>query len=294
MSARTSTEPSTGTGTGDGSPELRRPDRVYDGYVLDLDGTVYLGDALLPGAAETIAGIRERGKRAVFLSNNPTRDPQMYADKLDGLGVPTPVSDIVNPVVTVPRWLTDHHPGAAVFVIGEEPLQRALTEAGVRLTERPEEIDIVLASYDRGFDYRKLQIAFDALWFHKRARLITSNPDRYCPMPGGRGEPDAAAVVAAIEACTGATCEANLGKPGAEMLETVLGMLGLPAERCVMVGDRVSTDIAMAAHAGMDSALVLSGETTPEMAAALDGDVTPTWVLEGIDQLLPADGEDGG
>ena len=72
----------------------------------------------------------------------------------------------------------------------------------MRLTERPEEIDIVVASYDRTFDYRKLQIAFDALWFHKRARLITSNPDRYCPMPGGRGEPDAAAVVAAIEACT--------------------------------------------------------------------------------------------
>ena len=273
---------------------LRRPDRLYDAYVLDLDGTVYLGDALLPGAADAVAALRAAGRRTVFLSNNPTRDPRMYADKLSRLGVPTPVGDIVNPVVTVPRWLAAHHPGARVFVIGEEPLQRALAAAGVRLTERPDEIDIVLASYDRGFDYRKLQIAFDALWFHRRARLITSNPDRYCPMPGGRGEPDAAAVVAAIEACTGATCEANLGKPGAEMLETVLGMLGLPAERCVMVGDRVSTDIAMAARAGMDSALVLTGETTPEMAAALDGDVTPTWVLEGIGHLLPADGEDGG
>ena len=266
---------------------LRRPDRVYDGYVLDLDGTVYLGDALLPGAAETIAGIRELGKRTVFLSNNPTRDPQMYADKLGGLGIPTPVSDIVNPVVTVPRWLNLHHPGAGVFVIGEEPLQRALTEAGVRLTERPEEIDIVVASFDRTFDYRKLQIAFDALWFHKRARLITSNPDRFCPMPGGRGEPDAAAVVAALEACTGARCEANLGKPGAEMLETVLGMLGLSADRCVMVGDRVSTDIAMATRGGMDSALVLTGETTPEMAAGLEGDSAPTWVLDGIVDLLP-------
>ena len=108
----------------------------------------------------------------------------------------------------------------------------------MRLTEDPEEIDVVVASYDRTFDYRKLQIAFDAIWFHKRARLITSNPDRYCPMPGGRGEPDAAAVVAAIEACTQTTCEANLGKPGVEMLETVLGMLGLPANRCVMIGDR--------------------------------------------------------
>ena len=273
---------------------LRRPDRLYDGYVLDLDGTVYLGDALLPGAAEAVAALRARGRRAVFLSNNPTRDPQMYADKLGGLGVPTPVSDIVNPVVTVPRWLTVHHPGAGVFVIGEDPLKRALVAAGVRLPEDPGEIDIVLASYDRTFDYRKLQIAFDALWFHKRARLITSNPDRYCPMAGGRGEPDAAAVVAAIEACAGVTCEANLGKPGAEMLETVLGMLGLSADRCVIVGDRVSTDIAMAARAGMDSALVLTGETTPEMAAALDADVTPTWVLDRIDHLLPpGDDTDG-
>jgi HAD superfamily hydrolase (TIGR01450 family) len=266
----------------------RRPDRLYDGYVFDLDGTVYLGDALLPGAADAIARVRALGRRTVFLSNNPTRDPQMYADKLDGLGIPTPLEDIVNPVVTVPRWLQAHHPGAGVFAISEEPLKRALTAAGIRLTEDPEEIDVVLASYDRTFSYRKLQIAFDALWFHKRARLITSNPDRFCPMPGGRGEPDAASIVAAIEACTGATCEANLGKPGAEMLETVLGMLGLSAERCVMIGDRVSTDIAMAARGGMDSALVLTGETTPEMAARLPQDGAPTWILDRIDHLLPA------
>ena len=271
---------------------LRRPDRLYDGYVFDLDGTVYLGDALLPGAAEAVEAVRALGRRTVFLSNNPTRDPQMYADKLAGLGIPTPLSDIVNPVVTVPRWLNERHPGAAVFAISEEPLKRALGAAGIRLTEDPEEIDVVLASFDRTFEYRKLQIAFDALWFHKRARLITSNPDRFCPMPGGRGEPDAASIVAAIEACTGVTCEANLGKPGAEMLETVLGMLGLSADRCVMIGDRISTDIAMAATGGMDSVLVLTGETTPEMAARLPHDGAPTWILDRIDHLLPILGGD--
>ncbi len=130
---------------------LRRPDRLYDGYVFDLDGTVYLGDALLPGAGEAIASVRARGCRTVFLSNNPTRDPQMYTDKL---GIPTPVEDIVNPVVTVPRWLTTHHPDAGVFVIGEEPLKRALGTAGVRLTERPEEIDIVVASPTRTVNAR--------------------------------------------------------------------------------------------------------------------------------------------
>ena len=213
-----------------------------------------------------IAAIRERGCRTVFLSNNPTRDPQMYADKLGGLGIETSIDDIVNPVVPS-AWLRTHHPDARVFVIGEEPLKRALTAAG-RLTEDPEQIDIVVASYDRTFDYRKLQIAFDAIWFHKRARLITSNPDRYCPMPGGAANPTPPRSWLPSRRAP-RTCEANLGKPGVEMLETVLGMLGLPANRCVMIGDRLSTDIAMAAAAGMDSALVLTGETTPTMAADL-------------------------
>ncbi len=102
------------------------------------------------------------------------------------------------------RWLSQNHPDATVFPISEKPLKRALKEASIRISEREEEIDIVVASYDRTFDYHKLQIAFDAIWYHKRARLVTTNPDRYCPFPGGRGEPDAAAIVAAIEACTGA------------------------------------------------------------------------------------------
>ena len=148
---------------------------------------------------------------------------------------------------------------------------------------------MVVASYDRTFEYRKLQIAFDALWFHKRARLITSNPDRYCPMPGGRGEPDAAAVVAAIEACTGVTCEANLGKPGAEMLETVLGMLGLSADRCVVVGDRLSTDIAMAATAGHGLGAGADRETTRRCARLPQGGHPPGSSTGSI--LLPASEE---
>lgn len=264
-----------------------RPDRLFDGYILDLDGTVYLGDVLLPGAAEAIAALRARGRRTVFLSNNPTRDPRSYADKLGALGIPTPIADIVNPVVTVPRWLLEHHPGATVFVIGEQPLQRALRAAGLRLSDRPDEIDVVVASFDRSFEYRKLQIAFDALRGPRPVRLITSNPDPYCPLPGGRGEPDAAAVLAAVQACTGARCEANLGKPGPEMLATVLGMIGLPAERCLMIGDRLSTDVAMARRAGMPSALVLTGETTPEMLAGTPTADRPSWVLGGLGDLLP-------
>lgn len=266
---------------------LRRPDRAYAGYLFDLDGTIYLGDELLPGARALVAGLRAQGRQVLFLSNNPTKDPQMYADKLARLGLPTPVEHCVNPLVTMADWLRREAPGAAAFVIGEEPLVRALRAAGVRLSEDPREIDVVVASYDRAFDYRKLQIAFDAIWQHGRARLVTTNPDAYCPLPGGRGEPDAAAVVAAIEASTGARCEAVLGKPSAVMLDTALGVLGLRRDECVMVGDRLLTDVAMAVDAGLDSALVLTGDSTAEQAAALPADRRPTWVLERIDELLP-------
>lgn len=262
------------------------PSRLYDGYLFDLDGTIYLGDELLPGAYDLVTGLREQGRETLFLSNNPTRDPQMYADKLSRLGLPTPVSHIVNPIVTLTAWLRQNAPGARVFVIGEEPLLRAVRQAGVVTTDRPDEIDIVIASYDRGFDYRKLQIAFDALWQHDRARLITTNPDAYCPMPGGRGEPDSAAIVAAIEACTGKRCELNLGKPDPVMLQTALDILGLAPQDCLMVGDRLYTDIAMAVDAGVDSALVLTGESTRAMVEDLDPGRRPLLVLDRIDELL--------
>src|SRR5215217_5249727 len=153
------------------------PKQLYKGYVFDLDGTIYLGDKLLPGARRLVLKLRELGKKVAFLS--------------------------------MTRWLSQNHPDAVIFPIAEEPLKRALRKAGIRMSEKAEEIDLVVASYDRTFDYRKLQIAFDAIWYYKRARLLTTNPDRYCPFPGGRDEPDAAAIVAAIEACTGARCEAN-------------------------------------------------------------------------------------
>jgi ribonucleotide monophosphatase NagD (HAD superfamily) len=105
-------------------------------------------------------------------------------------------------------------------------------------------------------------------------------------MPLGRGEPDAAAVIAAIEASTGVRCEANVGKPAAVMLQTALDVLGLAGSDCVMVGDRLQTDIAMAADAGIDSALVLTGEATAAMAGLLPPERQPTFVLSRIDALL--------
>jgi HAD superfamily hydrolase (TIGR01450 family) len=265
------------------------PDRLYGGYVFDLDGTIYLGDGLLPGAKRLVLKLRELGKRVIFLSNNPTKDPKMYAEKLGTLGLKTPASEIVNTVVTMTEWLLREHPEATVFPISEEPLKNSLSEAGIRISEDPGEIDIVIASYDRTFDYRKLQIAFDAIWFYERAMLVTTNPDRYCPLPGGRGEPDAAAIVAAIEACTGTKCRVNVGKPDPIMLETVMDLIGLDAQDCVVSGDRLYTEIRMAKGAGIPSAIVLTGETTEDDLVGEPAENLPDYVLERIDQLVPRD-----
>ena len=271
-----------------GSSESKAPDKLYEGYVFDLDGTIYLGDELLPGAKRLILKLRELGKRVIFLSNNPTKDPEMYAEKLGKLGLETPTDEIVNTVVTMTQWLLHNHPDAVVYPISEEPLKNSLREAGIKMSDEPEEIDIVIASYDRGFEYEKLQIAFDAIWFYKRAKLVTTNPDRYCPFPGGRGEPDAAAIVGAIEACTGAKCEVNTGKPDPIMLKTIMDLVGLDEKDCVMTGDRLYTEIRMALDAGMPSAVVLTGETTAEDLENESDENLPDYVLTRIDQLIPA------
>lgn len=267
---------------------LAAPESLHKAYVFDLDGTIYLGDHLLPGAARMIQELRRREIPVRFLSNNPTKDPQQYAAKLERLGLTTPLTDIANTVVTTTRWLQTHHPDAVVFCISEEPLKNALREAGFVLSEDPEQIDVVVASYDRTFDYRKLQIAFDAIWFHKRAFLIQTNPDRFCPFPGGRGEPDCAAITAAIEACTGVPCRASMGKPDPIMLHEALAGLDLEPGDCVMVGDRLQTDIQMALDGGMASALVLTGEATADDVRALEPDHLPTYVLDRVDRLIPA------
>jgi len=268
---------------------LRVPDRLYAAYAFDLDGTIYLGDHLLPGARRLVEELRRRDLVVRFLSNNPTKDPEQYAAKLERLGLPTPVDEIVNTVVTMTRWLLDNAPGAVVYPISEPPLIRALGKAGIRMSSDPAEIDIVVASYDRTFTYEKLQIAFDAIWYHRRARLVATNPDRFCPFPGGRGEPDCAAIIAAVEACTGTKCEANAGKPDPAMLHAALaGVDAVPSE-CVMVGDRLSTDIRMALDAGMPAALVLTGETRAEDLRRLSAADRPDFVLDRVDRLLPPD-----
>jgi phosphoglycolate/pyridoxal phosphate phosphatase family enzyme len=260
---------------------MKKPDRLFDAYIFDLDGTVYLGDALLPTAGETIAALRAWGRRTLFLSNNPTRTRQEYAAKLAALDLATPAGDIVNSSSVMVHFLQRRMPGARLFVVGEESLCHELRLAGFQLTDTAAEVEAVIASFDRTFAYWKLQIAFDAI--RSGARFFATNADRYCPVPGG-GQPDAAAMIAAIEACTGTTVEAVVGKPNETMVEAVLQLLDSPAERCLIIGDRLETDVLLGLNAGMPVALVLTGAT--DEATLASSEIEPTYVIRNLAELL--------
>jgi arabinose operon protein AraL len=258
------------------------PTRYYSGYIFDLDGTVYLGNALLPRAGETLLALRARGLRTIFISNNPTHAREEYAAKLTRLGVPTPVEDILTSTLVMVDFLQRRMPGARLFVVGEQPLCDELRRAGFELTEQAEDVDAVIASFDRTFVYRKLQIAFDAI--RAGARFFATNPDRYCPVPSG-GEPDCASIIAAIEACTNTKVEAVVGKPSTYMIEAALHLSGLPAADCLMTGDRLETDVLMGLEAGMSAALTLTGATSASTLA--DSPIHPSYILRDLGDLLP-------
>lgn len=258
------------------------PTQLYDAYIFDLDGTVYLGDNLLPTAGEAITRIRALGRRTVFLSNNPTHFRADQAARLTALGLPTPPEDVINSSVVMVNFLQRNFPQARLFVMGEEPLKTELRTAGFELTEDPARIDVVIASFDRTFVYHKLQVAFDAI--RAGARFFATNGDRYCPVPGG-GQPDAAAIIAAVEACTNTKVEAIVGKPSHHMAQAILNLLNLPPERCIMTGDRLETDVQMGLNAGMAAALTLTGATTEQMLA--ESPIQPTYVIRQLADLLP-------
>jgi NagD protein len=170
-------------------------------------------------------------------------------------------------------------------VIGEPSVKQELQEAGLTLTDDPARTDIVVACFDRTFDYDKLQRAFDAI--RGGARFIATNRDPYCPVPGG-GLPDCGAIIAAIEAATGHRVEEVMGKPSPIMAEVILANLALPPASVLVTGDRLETDIALARSAGMASALVLTGAT--DRAALSVSAEQPDYVVTSLSEILPASG----
>lgn len=254
----------------------------HRGWLFDLDGTVYRGEALIPGADTTIAALRAAGRRVAFLSNKPLYTRVDYAAKLTRLGIPTDAEDVINSSLVLARHLARLDPGASVFVIGEPPLVAELRAHGFDV--RPDyRVRWVVIAFDRTFDYAKLNTALQAV--RGGARLIATNPDRTCPTEDGE-IPDCAGMIAAVEAVTGHAVEVVVGKPSPIILEVALERLGVPAAACAIVGDRLETDIVMGKRLGLATVLVLTGITRPDDPRIAE--VGPDLVLRSIGELRQA------
>ena len=256
---------------------IRLPHR---GWLLDLDGTVYRGEALVPGADQVVAALRADGRRVAFLSNKPLQTRDDYARKLTRLGISTTPEEVINSSIVLARHLATLDPGAPVFVIGEPPLVAELRAHGFEVRGDPRVRWVVIA-FDRTFDYAKLDTALQAV--RGGARLIATNPDRTCPTEHGE-IPDCAGMMAAVEAVTGHTVEIIVGKPFPIILDVALAALGVPAEDCVIVGDRIETDIVMGHRRGLATVLVLSGVTPPDDPRIAE--LAPDLVLPSLRELL--------
>lgn len=250
------------------------------GFIFDLDGTVYRGERVIPGAPETIAWLRRQGHRVLFISNMALYRRDHFVRKLTDFGIPAEPYDIMFSSVVLADYLALNFANSTVYVIGEEPLKEELLAAGMQISENPEAIEIVVASFDRSFTYEKLDIGFQAL--RLGARFFATNGDATLPVEGGE-VPDAAAMIASLEACSGRTVDLVVGKPSTVVVEMALRRLGVPAESCFMIGDRLETDILMGQRAGMTTALVLTGVT--DIAALATSPVRPDHVLDTIGDL---------
>lgn len=252
------------------------------GFIFDLDGTVYLGERLIEGAAQAIATLRERGDKVVFLSNKPIATRQSYAHKLTKMGIPTSVNDVLNSSLIVARYLQKLcKPQDRVLVIGEEPIRDELREHGIIMSDNPLDVQYVVLSWDRQFTYRKLNDLYQAAI--RGATVIASNPDCTCPLEDGQ-IPDTGALIGALEAATGKPVDLVVGKPSPISAEAAVAHLGLDYASCYMVGDRLETDIKMGNDTGMQSVLVLTGISTREMVEA--SPQKPTYILNSIKEIV--------
>ena len=250
-------------------------------FLLDMDGTIYLGDRLFGCTRPFLETLREQGRRHVFLTNNSSRDRTAYVEKLARLGVEAEPDDVFTSGEATTRLLRARMPGASVAVFGMPTLEREFREAGFRLVER--EPDAVVLGFDQAFDYAKMARLCDLV--REGRPYVATHPDFNCPVDGGF-VPDIGAAIAYVKASTGRGPDEVVGKPHAGIVEAVVEKYGVPKERLCMVGDRLYTDIALGAEAGIATALVLSGETSAADAAA--SPFRPTWTFPDLSGLRAA------
>jgi HAD superfamily hydrolase (TIGR01450 family) len=258
--------------------------RDYDQVILDLDGCVWIGGRPIEGSVEAIAALREAGKRVAFLTNNPRGATEDYVRGLWGIGVQASVADVVTVGGAVQHLLAETRHGSTAFVIGTEALVGHVEDAGVKVmngTDLATRADLVVVGGTDALVYDDLRVA--ALALRRGADFLATSRDPTHPMPDGLW-PGTGAIVAALEYSTGRTA-AIVGKPEPQLVLTALDRLG--EGRTLAVGDRLDTDVAGAAKAGIDAALVLTGGTTAAEAEAAAGtEPSPVAVADSLARLV--------
>ena len=231
-------------------------------FLLDMDGTFYLGGQLIEGSLDFIRRVQETGRDYMFLTNNSSHNANFYVQKLAKMGLVTDRSHVMTSGEATCEKLNELYPGKRVFLLGNEYLAEEMAEAGIVVDNKNP--DIVVIGFDTTLDYQKM---WDVCNF-VRAGLpyIATHPDFNCPTETGF-MPDIGAIMDFIAASTGRRPDLIVGKPHTGIVEAVLRRTGLKVSELAMVGDRLYTDIETGVRSGMLSILVMSGETTEEMLA---------------------------
>jgi 4-nitrophenyl phosphatase len=225
-------------------------------FLLDMDGTFYLGERLLEGALEFIDVLRQQGCEYLFLTNNSSKDSQQYAEKITRLGLPISRDKIMTSGEATAMHIQLQKPGARVYIVGTAALENEFAGRGFVLTD--DKPDFTVLGFDTTLTYAKLWKLCD----HVRAGIpyIATHPDYNCPTENGF-MPDIGATIAFVKASTGRDPDLIVGKPNRLLVEKAADRTGIPVSAMCMVGDRLYTDIALGAAAGIPTILVLSGET---------------------------------
>jgi 4-nitrophenyl phosphatase/NagD protein len=241
-------------------------------FLLDMDGTFYLGESLLPGALEFIDVLRRQGRDFLFLTNNSSRSQDDYAAKITRLGLPVDRSRIFTSGEATARYLRSGMPDARVALFGPPSLHAEFREHGVELEdERPTHI---VLGFDTTLTYASLWRLCDLV--RSGLPFIATHADFNCPTPSGY-MPDVGAMLALIKASTGRDPDLVVGKPNRMFVEAAAAKLGLPVSALAMIGDRLYTDIALGKTSGITTLLVLSGESSLEDLQASEH--TPDFVF---------------
>ncbi|WP_416295738.1 HAD-IIA family hydrolase [Paenibacillus illinoisensis] len=233
----------------------------YDAYCFDLDGTIYVSQMILPGVNSFISSLRSQGKRLLFLTNTPVHTREDCYKRLLSLGVPCALDEILTAGYVSGMYFAEYAPDAQVLVIGEEALRNELRAIGITMTEDPTQSTHVLVGMDRQFHYDKLHLAAKAV--RHGAVLIATNPDSCCPVQGDI-IPDTGSILSSIEAASQQKTSVVIGKPSRYYAEKAIQLLNVNNSRCLMIGDRLETDILFGQQNGMKTALVLTGISSRE------------------------------